>query len=54
MVEIFEEIIDKPMGRRLANSACDEEEHLLSEGIIEATGLFKTSKVNKLVEKDGE
>ena len=26
----FEEIIDNPMGRRLANAACDEEEWLLN------------------------
>ena len=29
---MFEEIIDAPMGRKLANAACDEEEGLLNSG----------------------
>ena len=41
---IFEEIIDAPMGRKLANSACDEEEGLLNSGSLDFTGLFRRKK----------
>ena len=40
----FEEIIDAPMGRKLANAACDEEEWLLSAGQLDSTGWFKRKK----------
>ena len=42
---IFEEIIDAPMGRKLANAACDEEEVLLNSGALDFTGLFRRKKV---------
>ena len=50
---MFEEIIDAPMGRKLANAACDEEEALLNSGALDFTGLFKRKKISKLSKKDG-
>lgn len=44
---MFEEVIDSPMGRKLANSACDEEESLLNSGVLDFTGLFKKKKIQK-------
>ena len=41
----FEEIIDTPMGRKLVNSACDEEEWLLNSGELDHSGLFRKKKV---------
>jgi hypothetical protein len=46
---MFEETIDSPMGRKLANSACDEEEWLLNEGQLDFTGFFKKKKVMKAI-----
>lgn len=46
----FEETIDKPMGRRLANAACDEEENLLSAGYLDKTGMFKKKKILQAIE----
>ena len=46
----FEETIDKPMGRRLANAACDEEENLLSAGYLDKTGIFKKKKILQAIE----
>ena len=40
----FEDIIDAPMGRKLANSACDEEENLLEDVELNFTGLFRKKK----------
>ena len=40
----FEECIDVPMGRRLANAACDEEEWLISSGQLDVSGFFKNRK----------
>ena len=40
----FEDIIDAPMGRKLANSACDEEENLLEDVDLNFTGLFRKKK----------
>lgn len=49
---MFEEVIDAPMGRRLANAACDEEEWLLNSGVLDFTGLFKKKKItNALIER---
>ena len=47
---IFEEIIDAPMGRKLANSACDEEEGLLNSGSLDFTGLFRRKKATRALE----
>ena len=47
---IFEEIIDAPMGRKLANSACDEEECLLNSGSLDFTGLFRRKKATQALE----
>ena len=47
---IFEEIIDAPMGRKLANSACDEEEGLLNSGSLDFTGLFRRKKATQALE----
>ena len=33
------------MGRKLANSACDEEEGLLNSGSLDFTGLFRKEKI---------
>lgn len=41
----FEETINAPMGRRLANAACDEEEWLLNSGQIDVSGIFKKKKM---------
>ena len=41
---MFEETIDSPMGRKLANSACDEEEWLLNSGLLDHTGFFRKKK----------
>jgi len=41
----FEEIIDAPMGRKLVNSACDEEEWLLNSGELDHSGLFRNKKI---------
>ena len=40
----FEDIIDAPMGRKLANFACDEEENLLEDVDLNFTGLFRKKK----------
>ena len=37
----FEEIIDAPMGRKLANAACDEEEFLLENIELNFNGFFR-------------
>ena len=37
----FEEIIDAPMGRKLANAACDEEEFLLGNIELNFNGFFR-------------
>ena len=44
---MFEEAIDAPMGRRLANSACDEEEWLLNSLEIDHSGFFRRKKSSK-------
>jgi len=44
---MFEETIDSPMGRKLANSACDEEEWLLNNGSLDHTGFFRKKKALK-------
>lgn len=41
----FEEIIDAPMGRKLVNSACDEEEWLLNSGELDHSGFFRKKKI---------
>lgn len=48
---IFEEIIDAPMGRKLANAACDEEEGLLNSGELDFTGLFRKKKITQALEQ---
>ena len=45
----FEENIDAPMGRRLANAACDEEEWLISGGQIDVSGFFKKRKASDAI-----
>ena len=45
----FEEIIDNPMGRRLANAACDEEEWLLNSQDLEFTGFFRKKKARRAI-----
>ena len=40
----FEEIIDAPMGRKLANAGCDEEEYLLRSGELDFSGFFSKKK----------
>ena len=40
----FEDVIDAPRGRKLANSACDEEENLLEDVDLNFTGLFRKKK----------
>ncbi|MDP6869792.1 MAG: hypothetical protein QGI21_03350 [Candidatus Poseidoniaceae archaeon] len=47
----FEETIDTPMGRKLANAACDEEEFLISSGELLERGFFKKKKMQKLIMK---
>ncbi len=44
---MFEEAIDSPMGRRLANSACDEEEWLLNSMELDYSGFFRRKKSSK-------
>ena len=44
---MFEETINAPMGRRLANSACDEEEWLLQSGVLDKTGFFRRKKATQ-------
>lgn len=44
---LFEEIIDAPMGRKLANAGCDEEEYLLQNGQLDFVGLFSRKKAFK-------
>ena len=44
---MFEEAIDAPMGRRLANSACDEEEWLLNSQELDYSGFFRRKKSSK-------
>jgi len=46
----FEEIIDAPMGRKLANAACDEEENLLQNKELIFTGLFRKKKTKAALE----
>lgn len=41
---MFEETIDVPMGRKLVNSACDEEENLLNSNELDFTGFFRKKK----------
>ena len=48
---IFEEIIDAPMGRKLANAACDEEEVLLNSGVLDFTGVFRRRKIIRALEE---
>lgn len=43
----FEEIIDAPMGRKLANAACDEEENLLKNIELNFNGFFRRKKAEK-------
>ena len=50
----FEETIDAPMGRRLANSSCDEEEYLLNSLELDFTGLFKKKKSQNALQKRWE
>lgn len=45
----FEEIIDNPMGRRLANAACDEEEWLLNSQDLDFTGFFRKKKARSAI-----
>ena len=51
MVAMFEEIIDAPMGRKLANAACDEEELLLNSGVLDHTGFFRKKKITQALEE---
>lgn len=44
---LFEETIDSPMGRKLANSACDEEEWLLNNDELDHSGFFRKKKALK-------
>ena len=50
---MFEETINAPMGRRLANSACDEEEWLLQSGVLERRVSFGARKQRKPFSVDG-
>lgn len=50
----FEETIDAPMGRRLANSSCDEEEYLLNSLELDFTGFFKKKKSQNALQKRWE
>ena len=47
----FEEIIDNPMGRKLVNAACDEEEWLLNSQELDYTGFFRKKKVRNALEE---
>ena len=46
----FEEIIDNPMGRKLVNAACDEEEWLLNSQELDYTS-FQEKKVKNAIEE---
>jgi len=46
----FEEVIDAPMGRKLANAACDEEEYLLENIDLNFNGFFRKKKVKTALE----
>ena len=46
----FEEIIDAPMGRKLANAACDEEEYLLERIELKFNGFFRKKKTTAALE----
>ena len=46
----FEEIIDAPMGRKLANAACDEEEYLLGNIDLNFNGFFRKKKTKAALE----
>ena len=46
----FEEIIDAPMGRKLANAACDEEENLLKNIDLNFNGFFRKKKTKAALE----
>lgn len=46
----FEEIIDAPMGRKLANAACDEEENLLEKIDLNFNGFFRKKKTKAALE----
>lgn len=49
---MFEEVIDAPMGRKLANAACDEEEWLVNSGMLDFTGFFRKKKTrNALLDR---
>lgn len=47
----FEELIDAPMGRKLVNSACDEEENLLDSTELDFTGIFRKKKALKALQQ---
>ena len=47
----FEETIGLPMGRKLANAACDEEEFLTMTGELLKKGLFKERKMRNSIVK---
>ena len=53
-MEIFEETIDAPMGRRLANSSCDEEEYLLNSLELDFTGYSKRKNLKMLSKNVGK
>lgn len=46
----FEDIIDVPMGRKLANAACDEEEFLLENNDLNFNGFFRKKKTKAALE----
>lgn len=46
----FEEVIDAPMGRKLANAACDEEEILLENNDFNFNGFFRKKKASAALE----
>lgn len=50
----FEECIDVPMGRKLANAACDEEEWLISSGQLDVSGFFRKRKFSEAIKKRWE
>ena len=49
--QVFEEKMDSPMGRKLANSACDEEENLLESEDFNIRGFFKRKKKLSAIKK---
>lgn len=49
--QVFEEKMDSPMGRKLANAACDEEESLLKSEGFNIRGFFKKKKALNAIEK---